>query len=182
MFALLRVPQVQTMLADTVSDALAEKLGTRVEVKRIDLRLFNRIIIDGLCIYDQHAKQMLRAGRTSATIDLIPLFEGRVSISSAQLFGANINIYKNKTTSPLNCQFVIDSLKSKDTTSTTSINLRIASLIIRNGSINYDQWDKPTTKGRFTPYHIHLAQLSSHIILYRLTDQDINLYHRNACR
>lgn len=174
MFALLRVPQVQTMLADTVSDALAEKLGTRVEVKRIDLRLFNRIIIDGLCIYDQHAKQMLRAGRTSATIDLIPLFEGRVSISSAQLFGANINIYKNKTTSPLNCQFVIDSLKSKDTTSTTSINLRIASLIIRNGSINYDQWDKPTTKGRFTPYHIHLAQLSSHIILYRLTDQDIN--------
>lgn len=174
MFALLRVPKVQTMLADTVSNALAEKLGTRVEVKRIDLRLFNRIVIDGLCIYDKQAKQMLRAGRTSATIDLMPLFEGRVSISSAQLFGTSINLYKNTATSPLNCQFVIDSLKSKDTTSAANLNLRIASLIIRNGSIHYDQWDKSITKGIFTPYHIHASQLSSHIILYHLTDKDIN--------
>lgn len=162
------------MLADTVSNALAKKLGTRVEVKRIDLRLFNRIVIDGLCIYDQHAKQMLRAGRTSVTIDLGSLFERKVSISSAQLFGAHVNIYKNAADLPFNYQFVIDSLKSKDTTSATSPDLRIASLIIRNGSINYDQWDKPIMNGRFTPYHVHLSQLSSHIILYRLTDRNIN--------
>lgn len=87
MFALLRLPAVQTFLADNVSSALSQKLGTTVSVKNIDLRLFNRIIIDDFTLYDQHDKRMLRSGRLSATIELLPLFEGRISISSVQLFG-----------------------------------------------------------------------------------------------
>lgn len=174
LFVLLKIPAMQTVLADTASDAIAKKLGTRVEVKRIDIRLFNRIIIDELSIYDKQSKQMLRAGRVSATIDILPLLDGRISISSAQLFGAKVNIYKSTAASPLNCQFVIDSLKSKDTTSAAPLDLRIASLIIRNGSLNYDQWDKPMPNGAFSPYHVHLSHISSHIIVYRITDKTIN--------
>lgn len=55
-FVLLRIPAVQLVLADNISEALEDKLGTKVEVGRIDLRLFNRIIIDDLAIYDQQKK------------------------------------------------------------------------------------------------------------------------------
>lgn len=79
-FVLLRVPAVQASLASTASEALAAKLGTKVEVGRVDLRLFNRVIIDNLLIYDQESRQMLRAGRVSATIQLLPLLDGKVSI------------------------------------------------------------------------------------------------------
>ncbi len=172
-FVLLRVPAVQTMLADNISEALAVKLGTKVEVGRIDLRLFNRIIIDDMTVYDQQKKRMLHTGRASATIDLLPLMEGEVSISSVQLFGMKANLYKNDNNSPINCQFVIDSLKSKDTTSTSTLNLSIASLVIRNGNIVYDQLDKPRVKGKFSPYHINISKLSSHLILYRQTNDSI---------
>jgi len=174
LFALLRLSAVQTVIADYISDALSQKLGTNVSAKNIDIRLFNRVIVDDLTIYDQHNKRMLCAGRVSATIELMPLFDGKISISSAQLFGIKANIYRNDATSPLNCQFVIDSLRSKDTTSSTPLNLHIASLIIRNSSISYDQWDKPTTNGKFSPYHIHLSQFSSHIILSSLTDDTVD--------
>lgn len=174
MFALLRLPAVQTFLADNVSSALSQKLGTTVSVKNIDLRLFNRIIIDDFTLYDQHDKRMLRSGRLSATIELLPLFEGRISISSVQLFGIKADIYRNDASSPLNCQFVIDSLKSKDTTSTTPLDLHIASLVIRNGSVNYDQWDKPVTNGHFSPYHIRLTHISSHISLQHITDDSVD--------
>ena len=174
-FVLLRVPAVQAFLASTASEALAAKLGTKVEVGRVDLRLFNRVIIDNLLIYDQESRQMLRAGRVSATIQLLPLLDGKVSISSAQLFGMKASLCRRDASSPLNCQFAIDSLKSKDTTATTPLNLDIASLIIRNGSITYDQHDKPIVEGQFSPCHINISKLSSHIILYKLTDDSLHL-------
>lgn len=174
-FVLPRIPAVQTMLAATVSNAIANKLGTKVKVGRIDLRLLNRIIIDDMSVYDQQNSLMLRAGRVSATVELLPILDGRISISSAQMFGMRANIYRRDSKSPLNCQFAIDSLASKDTADTTPLNLSIASLIIRNGNITYNQWDKPQVKGQFSPYHINVSQLSSHIILYRLTDDSVNV-------
>lgn len=154
---------------------MCETLGTKVSVGHIDIRFFNRLIVDDLLVYDQQQKKMLRAGRVSASIDLLPLFEGEVSISSAQLFGMQASIYRADANSPLNCQFVIDSLASKDTASHTHLNLSIGSLIIRHGAINYDQWDKPQVRNAFSPYHVSVTDLSSHIILYKLTDDLLNV-------
>lgn len=153
-----------------MAETLSEKLGTKVEVGRVDIRLFNRFIIDEMSIYDKEQKQMLRVARVSAAIDIMPLFDGEVSISSAQLFGMRANIYKKDSTSPLNCQFVIDSLKPKPEQPKKPLNLAIASLIIRHGNIEYNQLDKPVSNGRFSPYHLSLSEVSSHIIINRLTD------------
>lgn len=175
LFVLPRIPAVQTMLADSIGGTLANTLDARVSVGRIDLRPFNRVIIDDLSVYDRQQQKMLHAGRASVTVELLPLLQQKVVISSAQLFGMKANIYRKDSTSALNCQFVIDLLKSKDTTSAAPLDLRIASLIIRNGSIEYHQQDKPRTKGHFSPYHVGISQLSTHIILYRLTDDSLNL-------
>lgn len=175
LFALPRIPAVQTMLADCIGNALGKTLGTKVDVGTIDIRPFNRVVIDNLSIYDQQQKAMLRAGRVSVTIELLPLLQQKVVISSAQLFGMRANIYKKDSASPLNCQFVIDSLQSKDTTSTTPLDLKIASLIIRNGSVTYDRLDKPMENGLFSPHHISISKLSSHIILYKLTNDSLNI-------
>ncbi len=175
LFALPRIPVVQTVLADSIANAVGKTLGTKVDVGNIDIRPFNRVIIDNLSIYDRQQKAMLRAGRVSVTIELLPLLQQKVVISSAQLFGMKANIYKKDFASPLNCQFVIDSLQSKDTVSSAPLDLKIASLIIRNGSITYDRLDKPTENGHFSPHHINISRLSSHIILYKLTNDSLNI-------
>ena len=165
----------QQYLGALVSNAISEKLGTEVTIGRVNLGLLNRIIIDDVVILDKQKQQLLRAARLSAKFDILPLTEGKISISSAQLFGTHVNLYLQNAQSEPNYQFVLDSLASKDTTSHTPLDLRINSLIIRHSSINYDQKDQPTSSGRFNPSHLHIKDISAHINLKVLTDDSLNL-------
>lgn len=171
---LLHIPTVQRFSAHEVSKALSEKLGTQVKVGNLNLCFLNRIIIDNVLIKDQHKEEMLTCHRISAKIDVLPLLNGRISISSAQIFGMRLALYRQNGTSPLNCQFVIDSLASKDTTKHTPLDLQIASLVIRNSSMSYDRKDMIRKSG-FDANHVNLDKISGHIMLYALTDDSLSV-------
>lgn len=173
---LLHLPPVQSVLGSSISTALEQKLGTKVQVGKVDVGFLNRAIVDRVMIYDQQGDSMIYATRVSAKIDLLSLFQGKISITSAQLFGLKAQLYKQTAQSKPNFQFILDSLASKDTTKHTPLNLHIGSLIIRHGNINYDQRDVSSTYGRFSPKHIHLNNLSTHTIINHLTDNNIDLF------
>ena len=173
-FALPRIPAVQTFLASEVSQLLRQTLGTEVSVGRIDLQLPSRIIVDELQVADQQGKDMLRVGRVAASIDILPLFDGKIRLSSAQLFGMRAHLYQRSAADPLNCQFVIDSLQSRDTLSHTPLDLRISSFIIRHGALTYDRWDVPPARG-FSPHHVSISELSTNIHLRHLTDDSLKV-------
>ena len=173
--AILRLPQVQQFTGNKISDLLGETLGTKVSIGRVDLGFFDRIIIDDVNIYDQQQKLMLVVSRMSVKIDIIPLASGRVSISSAQLFGANARFYQQNAEAKPNFQFVLDSLASKDTTSSTPLDLRINSLIIRRSSAIYDRLDIERTRDQFNPAHLRFSNISGHINLKALKDDSLNI-------
>ena len=169
------IPQTQSYIGQKVAGAISDKLGTDVRIGRVDLGFFNRIIIDDVKILDQQQKEMLRVGRLSVRLEVWPLIDGKIAISSAQLFGAHFLLYKQDAASKPNFQFVLDSLASKDTTSHTPLNLRINSLIVRRSSLTFDQLDQPQTAGLFNPQHVNIRDLSAHINLRALTDDSLNL-------
>lgn len=175
LIVLLHLPPVQTFLGSTVATALAQKFGTEVSVGRINLGFFNRIIIDDVRMLDQKGDSMIYASRLSAKVDLLPLKDGKISVSSAQIFGLRANIYRQNAKSDMNIQFMLDSLASKDTTQHKPLDLRIGSVIIRHGSIAYNQRDIASAAGVFSPQHIGISNLSAHIALHHLTDNDIHL-------
>ena len=175
LIVLLHLPPVQTFLGSTVATALAQKFGTEVSVGKINLGFFNRIIIDDVKMLDQKGDSMIYASRLSAKVDLLPLKDGKISVSSAQLFGLRANIYKQNAKSDMNIQFMLDSLASKDTTQHKPLDLRIGSVIIRHGSIAYNQRDIASAAGVFSPQHIGISNLSAHIALHHITDNDIHL-------
>lgn len=176
---LIRIPAIQQSIAEAISSAVEKKLATKVEINRVDLGFFNRIIVDDFLLYDQQGKKMLKAGRLSAKIDIFDLLNGKISISSAQIFGLDARLYQNNADEAPNFQFVLDSLASKDTTTHTPLNLQIGSLVIRNSMVSYDRKYIPVTPNRFNTSHLAINRLSSHIILYGLTDDniDINIKH-----
>ncbi len=175
----LHIPFVQRALGGEIASALSAKFGgTRVEIGSVDLGLLNRVIVDGVHIYDQRRKPMLEASRVSAKIDILPLFEGRISISSAQLFGMKAVLYRPSRNADTNFQFVLDSLASKDTTSHTPLDLKIGSLVIRNGSVKWDDCSAPRRAG-FDVSHIDVSSLSSHILLNHLTDNSLDVAVRH---
>ena len=174
-FVLLNTPAVQKYIGGQASKVLSEKFGTKVEVGRIDVGILNRIIVDDLIIYDQSGTKMLGASRLSAHFELSPLLQGKIALTSAQLFGLKATLYQKDGTTPPNYQFLLDSLASKDTTSTKPLDLRITSLVVRHGEIRYDRLDTPSRTGQLHPHHLHLTDLSGHVMLNQLTDDRIDI-------
>ena len=173
--AVLRLPGVQQSVGSKVSAVLSEALGTTVSIGRVDLGFLDRIIIDDVTILDQQRQPMLIITRLSAKVDYLPLTQGRISISSAQLFGAHARLWQKDAQSKPNFQFVIDSLAPKDTLSHTPLDLRINALIIRRSSVTFDRKDVAKTAGQFNPRHLHISDLSAHINLWTLTDDSLNV-------
>ena len=169
------IPAVQAYLGHQASQLLAGKLGTSVSVGSVEIGLLNHLTFNDVLIRDQQGKDMLKARRLSAHVDLLPLADGKVSISTAQLFGTHAMLYQATADSQPNFQFALDSLASKDTTDTSPLDLRINSLIIRRSSVSYDRYDAAETPDRLNPSHLKISDISAHIILKTLTADSINV-------
>ena len=178
-YVLLHIPAVQRHIGQRTAQLISDKLGTEVNVGKVDLGLLNRVIIDDVEIYDQQGEKMFTATRLSAKVGLGPLLRGKVSVSSAQIFGMHATLYKDSADSPLNIQFAIDSLASRDD-SEKPLDLQIGSLVIRHGNVKYDRRDIAPTPGRFSPHHLAISNLSGHLILNSITDHDADIKVKKA--
>ena len=87
---ILNIPFVQKRLGAFVSQELRNVLKTEVSIGHVDVGLFNRIIIEDVLLKDQQKDDLIKVARLSAKFEILPLFEGRISINSVQLFGFNI--------------------------------------------------------------------------------------------
>jgi len=164
--AAVHLPFVQSWLGEKVSHAIGHKLGTQAYVSRIDIGFLNRIIIDGVVIYDQNGRKMLQASRIAAKLDYYELIcNRRIFISSAQLFGMNGSFYQKDAETKANYQFALDSLASKDTTKHNTIELSVNSLIIRHGSFSFNRYDVARTCDRFNLAHLRVKDISAHLII-----------------
>ena len=159
-----------------VAEELSDLLNTRVTIGRINIGLLNRIIIDDVLLDDQDEQEMLKVTRLSAKFDIMPFFKGKISISSVQLFGFNINLQKKTPDSPPNFKFVLDAFASNDTVKkNNSLDLRINSILIRRGRMAYHVLSEEETPGKFNAKHIHLQNIIANISLKALSKDSINL-------
>ena len=170
-----RIPLVQRLLGGWISSAISARIGSKAEIGRVEVGLFNRMIVDDVVIYDQEDEMMLKASRVSAKIDVLPLFKGHIGISSAQLFGLRANLYKEHAGSRSNFQFVLDSLASKEVEKKGGIDLSMHSLVIRNGEVAYHQRDVAETPHAFNLSHLHLKDISGHLSVARFNGSEIGL-------
>ena len=172
---LLNIPYVQREMSVLVAKELSSVLGSRLSIGRINLGLLNRIIIDDLLLEDQAGKEMLKVARLSAKFDILPLFNGKISISNVQLFSFNARLEKQTPQAPSNFQFVLDAFASKDTIKKKSdLDLRINSLLIRRGKVSYDVHSEKETPGKFNPRHIRLSNILANISLKALQNDSVN--------
>ena len=172
---MLNIPYIQQRVATFVAKELSHALGSEVQIKKIDIGLLNRIIIDDLLVDDQTGEELLKVTRLSAKFDIFPLFSGKVSINNVQLFGFNVNLSKENPESATNFQFILDAFAKKEKTEEKkNIDLRINSLLIRRGKIAYNLLSAPETPGHFNPNHIDIKNVIANISLKAFQNDSIN--------
>ena len=169
------IPAIQSYIGNKTAGLLAETLGTSVRIGSVNPGFLNRLIIDKVCILDQQDKEMLIVNRLGVRISIWELLNGKISISSAQIFGAHAHFYQTAPNAPTNFQFALDSLASKDTTEQSKLDLHINSLIMRNSSVDFDKLYEAETPEQLNPSHLHFKDISAYIILKTMTPDTMNL-------
>ena len=176
---LLNIPFVQSKIASAVTDAMKEKLHTELSIGKVDIGLLNRIIIENVKVNDLQNKQMLRVARLSAKFDILPLFKKKISISSVQFFGFTANLNKATPVDKSNFQFVIDAFAPKDTVKRDfNLDLRINSIMIRQGRIAYNVISEPYTPNKFDKNHIRIRNFAATVSLKTLKKDTLNAFIR----
>ena len=171
---LLFIPAVQSGVSSIVANALSKKLNTTVSIGRIDVGLLNRLILKDVLIKDQAGRPMLRVGLISAKFEVSPLAQGKIIISTAQLFDFQALLYQESKNKKPNYQFVIDAFASKDTTKHSNPDLRINTLLIRRGTVRYDKWFVPSTEGKFNVAHLLIKNLSANVVVKSFRRDSLN--------
>lgn len=157
-----------------VANELSTHLQTELKIGKINMGLFNRIIIDNLYVQDQAGKDLLKVSRLSARFDLWEILKGKISINSVQLFGFDLKLTKQTPTDQLNLQFIIDSFQSSDTKKESRLDLRINSLLVRRGKLSYHVESEPRALNKFDTHHLQFNNIIANISLKALKNDSIN--------
>lgn len=173
LIGLLNIPSIQVKVANVVAQELSTLLNTELSIGRIDLGLFNRIIIEDLHVKDIEQEELLKVSRLSASFDMFALFKGKVSIYSVQLFGFDIKLHKETPESQLNLQFIIDALSS-DSKNKGKLDIRINSLLMRRGKLSYHVDSASNDSLRFNAQHVNINNITGSISLKALQNDSIN--------
>ena len=178
--AVVNLPVVQQRLSAWVADELGNLLHTKVTVGNISVGLLNRIIVQNVSVNDRSGKHLLSVSRLSAKYDPFELLlQKSIRISSVQLFGLNAQLARNDRNSPANFRFIVDALTPKDTVKkTSSLDLRINTILIRRGRIAYDILSEAETPKVFNPSHIDIQNLSATLSLKTLAPDSLNVQLR----
>ncbi len=103
---MLQIPSVQTWAITKVAQNLSGKLNTKVTIKRVNFRFFNKLQLEGLMIEDRAKDTLLYAGKAQADVTDWFIFKDKIVLKNINFENALVNM--NRTDSVWNYQFLID--------------------------------------------------------------------------
>lgn len=116
---LLQVPYIQNLVKDKAVSYLEDKIGTEVQIGRIEIGLPKKVILEDIYFESQEGDTLLAGEKLKIDISLFKLLSNEVELNSVELQGIVANVKRNKD-SVFNFDYIIkafDTGKPKDTTS-----------------------------------------------------------------
>jgi hypothetical protein len=166
---LVNVTAVQNFLIHKTTAILSEKLHTRVTIRHVNFKLFNRFILEGTYVADQHDDTLLYADKLSVNVTNFFFLRNKTYIYQLSLQGATVNLRRAPRDSSWNYQFILDALGSSGNTNTPSKPPNISIRRLTLDDINLNQVDGY----RGQDMHAH----ADHILL---NARDIDLRRRRV--
>ena len=175
----LRVPTVQTQVVKRATAILSEKLGQRVEIERVNIRPFSRVVLEGVRVLDRRGSELFSIGEADADVTLFSVFDPRHLHVGQLIFNeprfALRNLSGQPDTTTLS-QFLAAMRRltgPSNSTKSAAFDFQIATIGLRNGQFILDKADEPRqpTYGRSVDYaHMQVDSIYADISNVRLGD------------
>ena len=151
---LLSSHRIQNFVADRFTRSFSEKLGTTVTLDRINIRLFNRVVIDGLYVQDLQGDTLLYAGTLDAGFKGYNLRTGTLRLGDVSIDSARFYVVQDSTFTS-NLSYITRQLKSKNPKEEKKdFLLRANNLKITNTRFRLQRYEFPEK-----PYGVNFADL-----------------------
>ncbi|WP_214072723.1 translocation/assembly module TamB domain-containing protein [Mucilaginibacter sp. dw_454] len=112
---------VQTWAAKKATAYLSKKLGTEVNIKSLYIKPFTAVVLEDFYVLDKSRDTLVRTPKLTVDLNGFSLFHSisdrKLDFSLIQLDNGSAYL-KNQIDGNTNLQFILDHLKSKDTTKT----------------------------------------------------------------
>lgn len=165
----LRIPSVQTRLAQRAALVLTDKLRHQVTIGHIDIRPFSHVLLQGIRVLDRRGNELFNVGRADADIRLFSIFDpshlhvGKLTLEEPHF---SLITYSNQPDST-NLDEFIGAVKRligpADTTKTGKpFDFQIDGLALRNARFVLDRQNEPkmATYGQAMDYaHMYIDSL-----------------------
>ncbi len=168
------VPMCQRNIARLAELSLSKILGTEVLVEKVEIGLFNRLIINDIIVKDKSHKVLLDCNRATCKIEWLPLLKGDIVLRTISLLDTKVTLYKTTKNDAMNFQFLVDLIQRKDKKKQTRGRFAVGSLILRRCALTYDEHDVAFTPQQFNPAHINIQNLNASISLRHLSADSLN--------
>ncbi|MGV3539512.1 MAG: hypothetical protein ACO1OQ_06845, partial [Rufibacter sp.] len=170
LYMALRIPSVQTKVAQKAAEIISETIDHQVTVGNVDIEFFKSVVLDSVRVLDRQKKTLFYIGKAEVDIGFfqlfhteqvrIPLFSGReltfptirfspnrLDINSLTLTNPEANLIQYKGTDSLNMSTFIQSLNNLITTDTAQaknpFQFKIDEVVIKNGHFTYHDYNEP---------------------------------------
>jgi hypothetical protein len=107
LWMLFKVPAVQNWIADQATAYLSKELETTVSIDQIEVQLFNKALIKGLYVEDQHQDTLLYTDYAEAFFDISEAMAGRLVVTEAHLHSGLFQMQRLKGERQFSFYFLI---------------------------------------------------------------------------
>ncbi|MDQ4140063.1 MAG: translocation/assembly module TamB, partial [Bacteroidota bacterium] len=195
MIIALRQPSIQTSVVQKASNFLSTKIGHQVTIERVDIRFFNKVILEKVKVLDQKKEELFYIGEAEASLSGFSLRNYRkLTIEQLKLVDPHASFIRYKTADSMNLSVFLASLKKlvkTDTTKTANkkFDFKINTLVIRNGHFRYENQKRPPVAFGMDYQHLDIDSINVTIsdiafqgdtIKTRITDLQAHEHKSNA--
>jgi len=135
----LKVPNVQTWLVQKAAAYLSSELNVRVEVAKVDIQLFRKILLKEVFIQDQQLDTLVFIPSLEISIGQLAFKEKNLFLKEVKIVDARIGIKYYKEPRDYNMDFLIDYFNSDvpDTTKSAPWKLKIRKVVLKDCYLTY---------------------------------------------
>ena len=141
---LINLPAVQNAVVRRVMSNLSGKLGTTVSIDHINVKLINRVVVDGFYVGDFQGDTLLYVKKLTAPIVELglvgePLTFGRVKLEGTEMW------LRRDSTDTVNIKHIVNAMRGDDYEKKPDSNFRLKIMGIEADSLTFGllRWDKP---------------------------------------
>ncbi|MCC9166573.1 translocation/assembly module TamB domain-containing protein [Pontibacter harenae] len=174
-FVAIRIPSVQTKVAQKAADYISRTINHEVTIGGVDIEFFSNVILEQVRVLDYQDRELFYIGRAEADISLFSIFQpNTLSIATLELQEPRASLVQYEGTDSLNLSTFINSLQklmSKDTTKTSQpFNFNIDELLIANGRFTFDNFNRPKEEFGIDYFHLDVDSISGTFSEFVLED------------